>query len=102
MAKQVRRPRDDAGRHAAADVHGRIRDLVRAGRHADAVDTASAALEAASDPLQRLDLLDARVASALALLELARAETDALQMVTLAERNRSAEAQARALCALSA
>ncbi|HQR78124.1 MAG TPA: hypothetical protein PLR35_17000, partial [Burkholderiaceae bacterium] len=141
MAKQVRSPRRNAGRHAAAVRGGpsaaglsrasepqliraseaiarkanaaslpradakaleRIRDLVHAGRHADAIDTAAAALESTEDPSARLDLLDARVTSALALLELARAENDAQQMIALADRSRSAAAQARALCAMAA
>ena len=99
MAKQVRRPRDDARRRAEA--LARIHDLARAGRHAEACDAATAALDSTEVSKQRLDLLDVRITSALALLELARAEIDAQQMVALAHRSRSAAARARALCALA-
>ncbi len=79
-----------------------VQDLAGAGRHEQAVATASAALAAAgADPAERLALLEARVGSLLALLRLKDAEADAQAMRALARRTKSVAHEAQALACLA-
>ena len=72
------------------------------GLHAAALDLLNAALSAATlPPAHRLQLLELRCNSLLALLELPRAEADALAMMALAGRTRRSADHARARLALS-
>jgi tetratricopeptide (TPR) repeat protein len=81
---------------------GRVRDLAWIGRHAQAVEVATAALDAVGgDDLSRCDLLKARAESLLAVGEIARAGLDAQAMQALAERSGNAALASRALVTLS-
>ena len=79
-----------------------LNDLARAGRHADAVQAATAAL--ATPRLgadKQLSLLTLRIDSLLALLKLNDAEADANAMLALAKATRSAAHEAQALACLA-
>ena len=74
-----------------------VADLAWAGQHARAVEVATAALaDAALSSAQKLDLLDLRSESYVALGDLDRAAADAAAMRKLASVSRSPEAKAQA------
>jgi len=74
-----------------------VRDLAWTGKHSEAVDVATAALERTTDPVRRLDLLDQRSESLLALGDLERAKADAAEMIRLAKQKANAASRAQAL-----
>ena len=78
-------------------VVGEIAALAFAGRHAQAIEKASEALAARLSSAERLDLLDLRAESALALGDIARAVADAQAMCDIAKRSRDATFLAQAL-----
>jgi GAF domain-containing protein/tetratricopeptide (TPR) repeat protein len=76
----------------------RVADLARAGQHAQAIDAATAALaDAGSEVAVRLDFLDLRAESFVALGELERANADAAAMLELAIAAKSPALKAQAL-----
>jgi GAF domain-containing protein/CheY-like chemotaxis protein/tetratricopeptide (TPR) repeat protein len=82
----------------AAPASERVSDLARAGQHAHAIELATSALAAAGPgTAARLDLLDLRAESFIALGDLTRAKADADAMVELADggSNAAFKAQAR-------
>src|SRR5450755_33408 len=82
----------------AAPASERVSDLARAGQHAHAIELATSALAAAGPGTHaRLDLLDLRAESFIALGDLSRARADADAMVELADggSNAAFKAQAR-------
>ena len=74
-----------------------IRDLAWSGKHAEAVEAASAALEGAKVPARRLELLGLRSESLLALGDLERASADASEMMQLGRKAAKASSKAQAL-----
>ena len=93
------------GRHPAAHQARRqaIADSAWAGQHVQAVALADDALaQSPADAAQRIELLDRRADSLMALGESDRALADAQQMLQLADRAGSPGLRAQALCRLAA
>jgi len=106
----AKRPRRSSPRHASAaraalppsPASSTVQDYAAAGRHEQAVAAATTALASPGlPPAARLALLDARVASLLALLRLNDAEADAQTMLALATRTKSVAHEAQALACLA-
>ena len=94
QAKRTAQPRASKPAPAAE----RVRDLAWAGLHTQAIELATAALAASGLSVgSRLDLLDLRAESWIALGNLDRAAQDAAAMVELAKREKSPGVKARAL-----
>ncbi len=74
-----------------------IADLAWAGQHAKAIELASTALNGKHDTAHRLDLLDLRAESYIALGDLERAASDAVTMCALAGSRKSAALMAQAM-----
>src|SRR5260221_3490007 len=101
--KKPGRPAARAAAGKAPSVAQRVGDLAWAGQHAQAIETATAALAKSNlSVASRLDLLDLRAESHIAQGDLARAGADADTMLDIATRARSAgfKAQARNRLAL--
>ncbi len=91
-----------APRASAPDAVAVVRDLARAGQHAQAVDIVTVALIApGGDEYTHLALLELRAESLTAQGEVDRALTDAKAMVAIAEASGRPDLQAQALNCLS-
>ena len=89
-------------RPAATPAADAARELAVAGQHAQAIDVATAALQAAPGEVwSRLALLDVRAESLAALAETARARSDVDEMIAIAERHATPASAAQAYSALS-